>query len=354
MKILRWAAWGAIVLVGIVLSLKSLREPDVWWMLKTGQMILETGSIMKSDIFSFTFEGVEWVNVKWGYEVLLAFIASIGGPEFLMILQVFATFLILWFAWKNYENFRQILGRKVNEVPGLPIIISSMLLLFAIEYRFLGRPEMTTHVMTGIFLLFIVGYRFRPSKLIYAVIPLQILWANMHEAFGTGVVMLLGATLAMWVERSLAQRDMITDVHRPKELTLATVLAVLGTAIHPSGTKMITHPFEIFTQINVNKYTTENAGFLDSNFWEYQAYIAFAVFAIGLVIMFLNHRQEAAKWYLRPIVNFGLGYTGLFVAFFYLALGPRIWAVEAHPALAREHRGPLGTGAVPPQRDRRR
>ncbi|MFT5648128.1 MAG: hypothetical protein ACI976_002824, partial [Aureispira sp.] len=30
-------AWAICILLGIVLSLKALREPDIWWMYRTGE-----------------------------------------------------------------------------------------------------------------------------------------------------------------------------------------------------------------------------------------------------------------------------------------------------------------------------
>jgi len=84
-----------VVLVGIVLSMKSIREPDLWWQLRTGELILEKGEIPQTDVFSFSYEDVEWVNVKWGYEVSQALITKLGGPEFLSVLQVIATVLLL-------------------------------------------------------------------------------------------------------------------------------------------------------------------------------------------------------------------------------------------------------------------
>jgi len=58
-------AWAICILVGIVLSLKALREPDLWWMYRTGEWMLENGQVTKSDPFSYTFAGTEWINVKW-------------------------------------------------------------------------------------------------------------------------------------------------------------------------------------------------------------------------------------------------------------------------------------------------
>ena len=57
-------AWVFCILAGIALSLKAIREPDLWWMYRTGEWMLENGQVTKTDPFSYTFAGVYWINVK--------------------------------------------------------------------------------------------------------------------------------------------------------------------------------------------------------------------------------------------------------------------------------------------------
>ena len=80
-------AWGICILIGIVLSFKALREPDLWWMYRTGEWMLENGAVTKTDPFSYTFEGVEWINVKWLFEVIIATGKNWFGVEFIFVFQ---------------------------------------------------------------------------------------------------------------------------------------------------------------------------------------------------------------------------------------------------------------------------
>src|SRR3989304_5411842 len=116
-KTLRWIAWSVCILAGIVISIKSLREPDIWWMLITGEWIVDHKAVLKQDIFSFTFAGKEWINVKWGFEVLLVFFRKIGGPEFTMMIQAFFTTFIIIYILKIYQKTRRILFEEKGILP---------------------------------------------------------------------------------------------------------------------------------------------------------------------------------------------------------------------------------------------
>ena len=80
-SILHKVAWALCLLTGIVLSLKAIREPDLWWMYRTGEWMLEQGQVTRQDTFSYTFEGVEWINVKWLFEILISLAKNAFGVE---------------------------------------------------------------------------------------------------------------------------------------------------------------------------------------------------------------------------------------------------------------------------------
>ena len=49
---------GSIALVVFAsVMLKPLWDPDLWWHLKTGEVILERGALLTEDPFAFTSEG---------------------------------------------------------------------------------------------------------------------------------------------------------------------------------------------------------------------------------------------------------------------------------------------------------
>src|SRR4051812_23036012 len=84
-------------LIAIALSIKSFREPDLWWQIRTGQWILQHSAVPHRDVFSYTFNGAAWINIKWGFEVVTAMVSSSLGPESVFIIQALISCLILFF-----------------------------------------------------------------------------------------------------------------------------------------------------------------------------------------------------------------------------------------------------------------
>lgn len=312
-NITRWIPFALVLLCGIVISLKALHEPDLWWQLRTGEYILEHGEVPDTDVFSYTFAGEPWLNVKWGFEVLMAKVAGWGGPESIYILQVIASLLILVFSFKTWQQLSHSKGQ-----PSSGLVISLLLLLFTISFRLNGRPEMTSHVMTAAYLFLFMRYRNNAGWRVLWFIPLQMLWANMHEGYGVGLVMLAVFTGSLWVEHLLLSKSDKTSLQNAGKFTGVAVLSWLAVAIHPSGTTMLTHLLEIYNQLGGNKFTVELYDVTNSLYWTYQAYVNIAVMIVCLGL-FIWKFKRTGNWK-KVLAQYGLAYWALYLAFFYLSL----------------------------------
>lgn len=284
--------WGLCFLLGIVLSFKALREPDLWWMYRTGEWMLENGAVTKNDPFSYTFSGVEWINVKWLFEVLIASGKALLGVEFIFVLQAFVTGLIIYLLATSSrvvrEQFASAKGQEISpsKVPSLGFFLALFLALFTIDFRLIGRPEMTSHLMVSAYLCLFWRYHQQPSKLIFALVPLQILWTNMHEAFGIGMVLMLAYLAATWLQYWYFKQQK-TAMEVPKWLSWAVLAALVGIVINPRGPQMWLHPFEIFGQLQTNQYTTELAPIWKFDYWKKEAYFngLFLFLSLGFVLL---------------------------------------------------------------------
>ncbi|CAA6803014.1 MAG: Unknown protein [uncultured Aureispira sp.] len=353
-------AWAICILVGIVLSLKALREPDLWWMYRTGEWMLENGQVTKSDPFSYTFAGTEWINVKWFFEVLIATGKNWFGVEFIFVFQAIVTLLILTFFYKSANLIHQATSEESDyqNKPFMGLIFTGLLMLFTIDYRLIGRPEMTSHAMVAIYLwLFWKQYYQPSSKWILLLIPLQILWTNMHEAFGTGMVLMLAYLGATWVHYAYGRKKNWA-IEAPKLLSIAVGAALLGIVLNPRGIQMWLHPFEIFSQLEHNQFTTELASIWKISYWEKEAYLNLFFLSVSLlfvlVLPFIYKKRLAdkavpvtvqtkkkakgkakkgaapkvgttskttfASWFDTSIQKFGMGNGLLFFMLFYLSI----------------------------------
>lgn len=308
-KLISLVTWCFIVLAAVALSFKSLSEPDLWWQLLTGDWILTHLQIPRQDIFSFTHSGVEWINVKWLFEMIQALFYRMGGAELLYLMQTIVNLLILFFAWRICKT------KATSEASLLPAFIVSMLLVFvAINFRIIGRPEMISHLFSVIFLYLVLNYRNKASNAIFFLIPLQALWTNLHEAYGLGIVLNL-ITLGIGIVKPLViDKSQKFD----RKLVLATSLAIVAVSLNPRGFYMLLHPLEIFGQVGQNKFTTELFSVSTSYYkQQFEPYVAFLVLLLSAYAL----PSVKSRSYLKSLESqFGLAYWVSFVALAYLAL----------------------------------
>ncbi len=289
-------------LLAVALSIKSLREPDLWWQIRTGEWILQQQQVPKVDVFSFTHQGAEWINIKWGFEVLAALISNSLGPESVFLLQILVSVLILFFLYKILHQ---------QNIHGAALFcLSSILLLFAIEYRIIGRPEMFSHLFVVLYIFLLLLYAKKKSKLIFLLIPLQILWCNLHEAYAIGIVILFIFAATEWFLYFTKKSE------KPIQLSIITIASIVAILVNPRTYLLLSRPFNIFDQVQQNKYTTELDSIFTTDYWHKESYF-FVVTAI--IFGWYVFSQIKKKQLLSNDGVFPLAYLLICTAFLFLS-----------------------------------
>lgn len=295
-------------------------------MLKTGEIICIQHFFPATDIYSYTFEGIKWVNTKWGFEVLAYLFSLIGGPEFTTVLQSIANVLILLIVFNTWLFIRNNILKNQTEFAGFSIIIASFLFLFINEFRMNGRPEMISHLLTLAFLNILLKARFKNAKLVFWIIPLQVVWTNFHEAYGMGMILMCAAVVAVWLENYFTKeigKDASAIANVQKYFTLTALATVLAPSLHPSGIQMIYHPLNIFNQVKENTFTTEYDSFSDPGYWNYRSYLSMILFFVMIIYFLSNYKKENKNVFVNLINSFSVFsmiYFIFFILLFYLSL----------------------------------
>lgn len=301
-------------LCAFVLGLKQLREPDVWWQLLTGRWMLEHGTITKADPFSFTAEGTRWINVKWLYEVIIAMLEKVTGPHGVLLLQAVINVAIVYLLFRLLS----FIGDRLNiTISTFASVIAALLFLSLSEYRMAGRPEMVSHLMTVLYLYLIWRNKDLGWKQIIPMAILQCLWANLHEGYPVGMVIIgvftSGAFLSYFINKDKA------ILQQAIRLSVILIAAVIGILLNPNGIQLWLHPFEIFRQLGVNKYTTELYSFTHIQYWTLQAKIHIVLLAVVMVywiVRIIAYRKIKTIVYTPQLI----GYLVLIPLMGYLSL----------------------------------
>jgi hypothetical protein len=210
----RWAWIVAVALAAVLpYALKTAADHDLWWHLKTGQMILEQGGLPATDPFSFTAPGAPWTNHEWLSDVVLAAVYDAGGDEALSLLRtgllLAAMAGLALLLWNRLPHPLFVLGGSLLAVP-----------LFRVVNL---RPHSYTYLFVILLLLALEASVRRP-KLLWLLPPLMALWTNLHGGFVLGLGILTLGLAARW----FGFEDPARVPSRQERLLL---LAVCGTSL---------------------------------------------------------------------------------------------------------------------------
>ena len=188
---------------------KLFSDPGTFTHTVIGGHILQSGVFIKSDIFSFTFYGKPWVAQEWLGECIMALLNRIGGLDALLFMG--GLLLSSIYAWLAFRLIRS----------GL----SSLLVVFIIVLVFVSssshlhlRPHLFSILFLGITYSVLCDYengRINFPKL-FRLIPIFIVWANIHGGVLAGLGTLYAQIARIQVEgESIHGLESIPDDQEP-------------------------------------------------------------------------------------------------------------------------------------------
>ena len=211
--------------MGVYLFLPT--DPDFWWHLKMGEIILDTGAIPRSDIFSSLSFGRPMVAHEWLSEVVFASIYRLFGYAGLTVIWGMLAALSLYVVYRTC---------RIRGLDALPAVIASAL---ATRLTLLGagvRPQIFTVVGTSLVVWVLTRVtREGWSRWMSGVPVLFCLWANAHGGYILGIGLLWLTCVVAWFscERSLVRK-----------LGMLTVVCTMASLVTPHGASVWLYPFQ--------------------------------------------------------------------------------------------------------------
>src|SRR5688572_1602255 len=204
-------------------------DPDYWWHVRTGQYIVETGTLPRADIYSYTVPDRAWVTHEWLTEILLYVVQQrfgyVGNVVLFGLLGALTALAV-------YATCR---------VRGLGEPAAAMLMLWASGIGMASanvRPQIVTTLLLAVCALLLTLYLRGQTRALWPFPLLMALWVNLHGGYVIGLV-LLGLTVvgqgAAWV--------LGRPVAPLRPLVLIAFLSGAATLISPHGLEAIWYPF---------------------------------------------------------------------------------------------------------------
>lgn len=222
----------------------AVSDPDIWLHLKSGEVILQTKAIPRADIFSFTNNGKPWTDHEWLFQFFSYIIYSQLGANGLILLQ--AVIIALSF-WVLFLAARRVFHSYL--VPSLLILLSAQ----ASIYRFNIRPDIFSLLFFAIFIYFL---RFKVhSKAVWLLIPIQILWVNIHGYFFLGPLLVFLFIASEFIRRngkilpSGWKTEFALNDAAYTGIKKLFLLLVFSSFLNPQGIQGAFYPTYIFTDI---------------------------------------------------------------------------------------------------------
>ncbi len=276
MKLPRLAALVlyALTLAAVfAIALSSLTRFDFWWYLKSGEYILTTRSIPRTDPFSFTAQGHPWINHMWLTQVILYGLYETLGRIPIIVgksLLVAGAFGVV---------LATCLRRGVH--PVLAVVVVTLAALAGQGYWHV-RPQVITYLLTAVYLYLLrEGWEGRLRRLAWLPL-LMVPWANLHAGFITGLGVLGIVTVGATLERLLGPDR---PSWRPVgALLLVTALTAAASLLNPFGPRAVFFPLEVVSTREFMRTTVEwfSPNFHDPQYRPFEAMLLLLFASVGL------------------------------------------------------------------------
>jgi len=243
------AALLALALLLLDLNITPITNNDLFLHLKTGELILETHAVPRTDDYSALARGRPYVAHEWLAAVVLRLVQGALGFNGLILLKAVTAIAVAALLYAT--------SIELGAPPAAAIGALAFVMILAAS-RFMERPHIFTYLMTATFLLLLARRRRGTWAPLWVFVPLQIVWANLHGGFVLGPAILAVAALATLLDgacgfatrragtaggaEAAARQALRRESGR---LGGMTVLLAAVSLVNPYGAELLRFPFQL-------------------------------------------------------------------------------------------------------------
>ena len=330
---------SAIFVVALLPVTSIIHDPDFWWHLRAGQLILAHGGLLGTDPFTYTAATHQWTMHEWLTEVLFALLQRAGGLGVIVLLLSVVTWLgLLCLA----------LRARLRD-PGRLALGAGILLAAVAGYPIWGpRVQMVTFCFAALTLFLAERHIVKGGRAIWLLVPLYLLWSNLHSGFILGLGFLALIVIAEVAGHRL-RLPMAAPPARVKTIALVLLACTAVSMINPNGPAILVYAF-----------LTQGSGAQQSLILEWHSpsfqdwvVIPFGIMLISLVALVVVNRRLRARDAALVLVGVALSLQSARHIAVFLAAATPIWIDQASMFLQRRARPrPQRQRVLPPLRFR--
>jgi len=286
-----------------------LADGDAGWHIRTGEYILDHHAVPRQDLYSFSKPGAPWYAWEWLTDVIDASLFRMSGLKGVVLLAglviaAFVVSLLLRMIWRGAHP--------------LIAIATALIGYGAASVHFLARPHVFTLLLLSISVWMVDRDRDAPTRRIWLLVPLTVLWTNLHGGF-LSLIAILGLTaMGSAVEAWLGPRTWKTS------LRYAALMAACFAAsfVNPYGYRLHQHVAEYLRSDWIRNVVQE----FQSPIFRGEAMLQFeALLLVGVMVagaLFRRRRVVHGLWILY-FAHMALG-SGRHVPLFVCVAAPLV------------------------------
>ena len=295
------------------MALRVSLDSDTWWHLAAGRWMVEHGSLLREDPFSFTRLGSPWHYPGWLAQLLFYGVYRVAGAGGLNVLVAAVVTLAFVFVY--------------GAMRGDAFVRSFILLLAAIASAvyWSARPQILSLLLAAAFAWVLEDFRSRGRNRLWLLPPLMALWVNLHGGFAIGFIFIALSMIGSGVEGLLATGSERRRAWRASALLAGVgLVCAMAVGLNPFGYEMLVYPFKTIGIDALQAYIQEwqSPDFHTSEAQPFLWLLFVSVAAIGF-----SHRRLAAADF---ILFAGVAYIG-----FLAGRNMPLLAIVAPPIIAR-------------------
>ena len=263
-------------------------DADTGWHIRTGEHILATASVPRTDLFSFTKSGEPWFAWEWGADVIYALLHQLWGLKGVVILGaiqigLFAILLLRFMLW-----------RGANMLLALGVLLTCF---GAATLHYLARPHLFTLLFVPISLWMLEADQRKSSARLWWLVPLTLVWTNLHGGFLAWIACLGLAVVGTAVECLLMPPEG-RDWRPVWRYSLLGVTCGLATLVNPYGYQLHMHIVEYLRSDWIRNLIQEfqSPSFRTENMLQFELILLLGLMAAGSALA--NRRVTEALWIL--------------------------------------------------------
>jgi len=253
-----------------------LADADAGWHIRTGEYILDHHQVPHHDLYSFSKPGAPWYAWEWLTDIIDGFLFRWAGLKGIVLA---AGALIALFATT--------LMRRVVDA-GAHLFVALLVTLFSVgaaSMHFLARPHLFTLLLLSISMGIIEADRRGGNRArIWWLVPIALVWTNLHGGFLVLIVLLglaaIGSAAEAWIAKPRGGRPDWAPA-----LRWAGLAAACGAVsfINPYGWELHKHVIQYLRSDWIRKVVQEfqSPSFRDENMLQFEALLFIGLITAG-------------------------------------------------------------------------